>query len=223
MKKFDELNYYEILKIPLNSSYFEIKQAYNDALSLYDPDSVLTYSLFSREERDEILKKVHDAFSTLIDENKRAAYDQMLVDSGQIEAPISFGVKQYRSSLRFSHRTTADENHLHSRIKEKISAEDIQNLLKEIFSKDLLSGNDLKKFREALGVDILEIHSVTKISVSVLNAIEENRFDRLPPDIYLKNFLKSYAEILQLDPLQVIDGYFKTISLSRPADDSSSN
>ena len=218
MKKFDELNYYEILKIPMNSSYFEIKQAYKDALSLYDQDSVLTYSLFTREERGEILKKINDAHSTLIDEEKRSAYDRMLVDSGQVKAPISFRNKQYRSSLRSSGRTTADEDILLSKVKEKISTESIQNMSKEIISKELLSGNDLKKFRETLGIDIMEIHSITKISISVLNAIEENRFDRLPPDIYLKNFLKSYAKILRLDSQKVVDGYFKTISLSHPAD-----
>jgi DnaJ-class molecular chaperone len=223
MKKFDELNYYEILKIPINSSYFEIKKAYKDALSLYDEDSVITYSLFSRDERDEILKKIEDAFSTLIHENKRAAYDQMLVDSGQIKALISSREKQYQFSIRSSDRTMVDENHLHSRVKEKIDAEDVQNLLNEIFSKGLLSGNDLKKFREAVGVDIREIHSLTKISISVLNAIEENRFERLPPVTYLKNFLKSYAKILQLDPQKVVDGYLKTISLSHPDDNSDSN
>ncbi len=218
MKKFDELNYYEILKIPMNSSYFQIKQAYKDALSLYDQDSVPTYSLFTRAERDEILKKINDAHSTLIDDNKKAAYDRMLVDSGQAEAPISFRTKQYRSALRSSGRSIADEDRLQSKVKEKVSMESIQNLSKEIFSKKRLSGNDLRQFREAIGVDILEIYSITKISISVLNAIEENRFDRLPPDIYLKNFLTSYAKILRLDPQKVVDGYFKTISLSHPAD-----
>jgi DnaJ-class molecular chaperone len=219
MKKLDGLNYYEILKIPKNSSYFEIKQAYKDALLLYDEDSVLTYSLFSTDERDEILKKIEDAFATLIDENKKAAYDQMLVDSGQMKASMSSNEKQYQSSLRSSDRMTVDENHLHSRVREKISTEDVQNLANEIFAKGLLSGNELKKFREAVGVDIREIHSITKISVSVLDAIEEDRFGRLPPSIYLKNFLKSYAKILELDPQKVVDGYLKTISLSHPADD----
>ena len=223
MKKFDEQNYYEILKIPLTSSYFEIRQAYKDALSLYHEDSVLTYSLFSTEERDEILKIIEDAFSTLIDENKRAVYDRMLIDSGQIKAMSPSSETQYQSSLRFLSRTMADENHLLSRIKEKISTEVTQNLSNEMFCKGLLSGNELKKYREALGVDIREIHSITKISISVLNAIEDNRLNRLPPAIYLKNFLKSYAKILQLDPQKVIDGYFKTISLSRPSDDSDSN
>ena len=223
MKKFDEQNYYEILKIPVNSSYFEIRQAYKDALSLYHEDSVLTYSLFSTEERNEIFKIIEDAFSTLIDDNKRAAYDRMLIDSGQINAMSPSGENHYQSPQRFPPRTMVDENHFLSRIKEKISTEDTQNLSNEIFSKGLLSGNELKTFREALGVDIREIHAITKISVSVLNAIEDNRFGELPPATYLKNFLRSYAKILQLDPKKVIDGYFKTMSLSHPADDSNSN
>jgi DnaJ-class molecular chaperone len=218
MKKFDELNYYEILKIPMNSSYFEIKQAHKDALTLYDQNSVLTYSLFTREERDEILKKINLAHSTLIDDHKRAAYDRMLVDSGQVNAPISFRTKQYRASLLSSGRDMADKERMQSKVKEKIDMESIQNLSKALFSKEVLSGNDLKKFREALGVDIMEIHSNTKISMSVLCAIEENRFDRLPPDTYLKNFLKSYAKMLHLDPQKIVDGYFKAISLSHPAD-----
>jgi len=45
-------------------------------------------------------------------------------------------------------------------------------------------------------------------------AIEESRFEELPPETYLKSFLRSYAKILQIDPQKVIDGYLKTISLA---------
>jgi DnaJ-class molecular chaperone len=87
MKKFDGLNYYEILKIPMTSSYLEIKRAYKDALSLYSEDSIVTYSLFSKEEREKIKDDIENAFSTLTNDQKRAAYDQMLVDSGQVRPP----------------------------------------------------------------------------------------------------------------------------------------
>ena len=43
MKNFDGLNYYEILKIPANSPSFEIKRAYEDALSIYNENSLVTY------------------------------------------------------------------------------------------------------------------------------------------------------------------------------------
>ena len=100
MKNFEGLNYYEILKIPSNSSSFEIKRAYQDALSIYNEDSLVTYSLFSKEERNNILKTVKEAYSTLIDENKRAAYDTILLDSGQIEVSMA-SIQNQRKPLEF--------------------------------------------------------------------------------------------------------------------------
>jgi cytoskeletal protein RodZ len=42
--------------------------------------------------------------------------------------------------------------------------------------------------------------------------MEENRIESLPPKLYLKNFLRHYAEIVQIDSQKVIDGYLKHIS-----------
>ena len=80
MNKFEELNYYEILEIPLNASSFEIRRAYRNAVEVYSDHSLLTYSLFSAEERVNILKKLEDAYNTLIDRAKRIAYDASLSD-----------------------------------------------------------------------------------------------------------------------------------------------
>lgn len=219
MKKFDGLNFYEILKIPMTSSYFEIKRAYKDALSLYNEDSIVTYSLFSKEERDKIIEDIENAFSTLTDDQKRTAYNQMLVDSGQVETLIPSREKQYTSPSLSTTNTSVKENQLYSRIKEKLLSEDVKTLSDEILLKERLSGDDLKKLRKAVGIKIKEIQYITKIRTSVLMAIEENRFEDLPPDTYLKSFLKSYAKILQIDPKKVIEGYFKTISLSQKTND----
>jgi hypothetical protein len=80
MNKFEELNYYEILEIPVNASSFEIRRAYRNAVEVYNDHSLLTYSLFSAEERVNILKKLEDAYNTLIDRTKRTAYDASLSD-----------------------------------------------------------------------------------------------------------------------------------------------
>jgi hypothetical protein len=220
MKKFDGLNYYEILKIPITSSFFEIKRAYKDALSLYNEDSIVTYSLFSKEERDKIIDDIQIAFSTLTDDRKRAAYDQMLVDSGQMETLIPSKEKQYVSSPLSPTHTHVNENQLYTRVKEKLLMKGVKALLDEILLKERLSGDDLKKLRKSVGVNISEIQYITKISASVLMAIEENRFKELPPDTYLKGFLSSYAKVLQIDPQKVIDGYLKTIALDKTTNDS---
>jgi len=219
MKKFDGLNYYEILKIPMTSSYFEIKRAYKDTLSLYNEDSIVTYSLFSNEERDKIIEEIQNAFSTLTNDQKRATYDQMLVDSGQVETSIPSREKQYTSTPLSSTHTSVNESHLYSRVKEKLLMEDVKTLSDEILLKERLSGDDLKKLRKAVDVKIQEIQHITKIRTSVLKAIEENRFEELPPDTYLRSFLRSYAKILQINPQKVIDGYSKTISLDKETND----
>ena len=78
MKKFDELNYYELLEISYSASASEVEIAYKNALSMYNEDSLLTYSLFVNDERERILKKIEKAYYTLIDDSRRKAYNATL-------------------------------------------------------------------------------------------------------------------------------------------------
>lgn len=211
MKNLDGLTYYEILKIPANSSSFEIKRAYKDVLSMYNEDSLVTYSLFSNEERDKILKTIKKAFLTLIDENKRTEYDSILCNSGQIKVSITSIENQEKPPRAHAYHMTNNDDSA-ERVKKKLRNKELETLCNEIFSKDLISGDDLKKMRKAAGIELSEINAVTKISVSVLKSMEENRIESLPPGLYLKNFLKLYAETLQIDPQKVIGGYLKHIS-----------
>ena len=211
MKSFDELNYYEILKIPVNSPSFEIKRAYKDALAIYDENSLATYNLFSNDERGKMLEVIEEAFLTLIDERKRAAYDRMLTDSGQVDAAI-IARKNQKEPTSFLHtHTVVEKESLAKRVRKKSREEEVKKLINEILAKDLIAGNDLKKLRKTIGVEISEINAVTKISVSILKSIEENQFENLPPKLYLLNFLKFYAEILQIDSQRIVDGYLKNI------------
>ena len=211
MKNLDGLTYYEILKIPENSSSFEIKRAYKEVLSMYNEDSLVTYSLFSNEERDKILKTIKEAFLTLTDENKRTAYDTTLLDSQQIKVSITSIENQEKPPHAHTCNMT-DNDDSAERAKKKLRKKELETLCNEIFSQDLISGDDLKKMRETAGIELSEINAVTKISVSVLKSMEENRFESLPPSLYLKNFLRLYVETLQIDPQKIIDGYLKHIS-----------
>lgn len=80
MKNFEELNFYEILEISVDASPFKIRRAYKNALEVYGKTSLLTYSLFSEDERVTILKRIEDAYNTLIDRTKRTAYNASLSD-----------------------------------------------------------------------------------------------------------------------------------------------
>jgi len=99
-----------------------------------------------------------------------------------------------------------------ARIKKKIQEKKAGDLVTTMLKRDHISGKDLRNLRESLGIELEEIFQATKISPTALAAIEKDDVVNLPPKIYLISFLKSYAEALQLDPKQVVDGYIKNIS-----------
>lgn len=50
-KDFNQLNYYEMLDLQPNAVPYEIRHAYNAAMQLYQPGSLVSYSFFSEKER----------------------------------------------------------------------------------------------------------------------------------------------------------------------------
>lgn len=80
-----------------------------------------------------------------------------------------------------------------------------------MFKAEIISGKDLKDLRESLGLELDDVHRFTKVSPTVLEAIEKDDIAHLPPLIYLKSFLKSYAEVLQIDTNIIVEGYLANI------------
>ncbi len=68
-------------------------------------------------------------------------------------------------------------------------------------------GELLRKTREAKGLSLAQVEEVTRIHSAYLQALEEEAYDRLPPLVYVKGFLKNYALYLDLDPQQVFALY----------------
>lgn len=215
MNRFEELNLYEILGIPLNASYFEIRQAYKEELSIYDEDSVISYSFFSDDERAEILKKIEEAFLTLMDEIKRGEYDRALVDAGIADVSILSKKGQKKPIPLFQMGRPAEYNALVKRVKKRVEEKDVTAISTEILSKEVISGNDLKRLRESIGITLEEVFEVARIRKSFLRAIEEDQFEELPPMVYLKSFLKSYAELLQVDVQKIVEGYIKNVTFDQ--------
>jgi len=60
-------------------------------------------------------------------------------------------------------------------------------------------GKILKKEREMRNISLEKIYSFTKIKEHHLEAIEEDRYELLPPPLYVKGYLKIYAKYLSLD------------------------
>jgi DnaJ-class molecular chaperone len=212
IKKFKDLNYYELFRISYNASSFEIRQAYKHILAIYEENSLATYSLFTEDEQKLILSKIEDAFLTLIDNKKRKVYDNNLVNTGEAPDKILTDREKKKAIPIFHTSKARANNNSSARIKKKIQEKKAGDLATTMLKREQISGKDLRNLRESLGIELEEIFQATKISPTALAAIEKDDVGNLPPKIYLISFLKSYAEALQLDPKQVVDGYIKNIS-----------
>ncbi len=68
-------------------------------------------------------------------------------------------------------------------------------------------GQKLKEAREERGLSLKAISEQTKIRIRYLQAIENGDFDVIPGKVYAKGFLKAYALIVGLDPIEIITQY----------------
>lgn len=70
-------------------------------------------------------------------------------------------------------------------------------------------GYVLKQIRKKKGIHLYEVALETKIRIELLNNIELENFDGLPPEPYLKGHISNYASYLLLNPKKVADDYIK--------------
>jgi cytoskeleton protein RodZ len=68
-------------------------------------------------------------------------------------------------------------------------------------------GETLREARMRRRIDIAEVESATKIRAKYLRALENEDWDLLPGRTYVKTFLRSYAEYLELDGRRLVDEY----------------
>lgn len=68
-------------------------------------------------------------------------------------------------------------------------------------------GNTLREARLRRGLDILDCEADTKIRAKYLRAMEEEQFDLMPSPTYVRGFLRTYSEFLDLDGQLVLDEY----------------
>ena len=65
-------------------------------------------------------------------------------------------------------------------------------------------------------IDITEVETRTKIRAKYLRALENEEWDLLPGEIYVKSFLRTYGDYLGLDTRQLIDDFKRRYE--RPSD-----
>jgi len=76
-------------------------------------------------------------------------------------------------------------------------------------------GRLLKRSREERHIGLDEAYRATMIRRHILEALENDRWDELPPEVFVKGFLKTYAGFLGLDKERVIELYEEVSSVEK--------
>jgi len=76
--------------------------------------------------------------------------------------------------------------------------------------EDISCGAYLKNVREQKGITLEKASQDSKIVRTLLEAIEQDNYQELPPPVYLKGMIKKYAHYLHLDEEKILDFYQKS-------------
>jgi hypothetical protein len=161
-----------------------------------------------------MLRRIKEAYNTLIAEESRRLYDATLAVS-RGEASSQQGHEKAEEA-----ESTDPEQKM-----EESPPSDFPRLIKgaqvsdapkprstlRLGIKEEASGDFLRRARESADLDLRTISEETKIGVTMLGYIEEERLDLLPAPIYLKNFVSQYANCLGLDQEKVARSYLSRV------------
>ncbi len=75
-------------------------------------------------------------------------------------------------------------------------------------------GTLLKEARESRGLTLVEIAAMTRIPRTILLHLEQDRFDEMKADVFVRGHLRNYARELGLDSEILVRGYERAAGLA---------
>ncbi|HKE17828.1 MAG TPA: helix-turn-helix domain-containing protein [Kofleriaceae bacterium] len=187
-------NHYQLLEVAPTASDEEIRRAHRRVRQMYGRDSVAVSGLYTRDGLDALQLRFDEAYATLMDGQRRKAYDQRLFPDG---VPSAGQVGRAGNRRRAT------------------SPDPARGPAPSIPPDADWSGRLLREVREALGIELREISERTKVGIGYLSAIEEEVFEKLPAPVYVRGFLVEYVKMLGVDLPRVLETYFQRFLASR--------
>lgn len=185
------MNLYETLGLGRTAADDEIRRAYKRQREIFRPGSFPVVSVVSDDAMREEQSRIEEAYDTLLDPNKRRAYD---LSTFPAEMPSADEGVSRPDDARLAELAM-------------LQAE----LAREINGETEFTGALLRKVRESQGIELADIAQRTKISSAHLAAIEDERAKDLPAPVYVQGFVQEIAKFLKLDPTQVARTYVRRL------------
>lgn len=203
--------YYDVLELTVDATPQEIRSAYLRLKSSYGKDNIANYSIYSREETEQLLQKIEEAYLILSNPERRRAYDvshhgQLGIadpqfDSAEIPSPVMPSI-QSPSPVALSATVSNNSSDSFLQSNHEPSQE--------------WSGADIRRARESRRITLEDLADYTRISKSYLMAIEEEAFQRLPAVVYVRGFLQQISRRLKLPTETVVQKYIERLKAGRP-------
>jgi flagellar biosynthesis protein FlhG len=180
---------YDLLGVAPTASFEDIRRANRRVREIYGHESVVVSGLYTREQLDDLHRRLDEAYGILMDAPRRKAYDHELFPDG-VPSQAILG-----DPAAIADRVRRPPTELPP--------------MPEVSTETEYTGPLLKQIRESQGIDLREISERTKIGMTYLGAIESETFKKLPAVVYVRGFLVEYAKILGIDPERVLATYLE--------------
>jgi hypothetical protein len=213
-------NYYDILEVSAEAPHHEIVKAYHRAKATYSLESPALYSMFTREEADELRLMIEEAFQVLGNEAKRRQYDEKLstpsenadslpdfpppkeVEVMQLRKPESGEVSIKRTD--FDKNAPIPEGFKRSRLSVYEIKPDVEEEIKTCKEYD---GGMLRKIRLYKNINLDQMAKETRISRTYIAAVESNDYEALPAPVFVRGFIIQISRVLGLEEETVSASY----------------
>ena len=199
-----EQTHYEVLETDPAATDEEIRRAFRRVREVYGAESLVVCGLYDRERLHALHLQLDSSYDVLMDAAARKRYDQKLFPNGlpprRRPPPPVVGLSTI---------VPVEPD------KEVATEPPVLPPLPEIGPETAISGALLRQLRESRGIDLHMISERTKIGVSHLRSIENERFDVMPAPVYVRGFLVEYAKFLRIDVAHVLATYFERYRAAR--------
>jgi DnaJ-class molecular chaperone len=218
MKQLQDQDHYEVLDVSPSATPEEIERAYRLATATYTDRSLACYSIYDDREVEALRDRIETAFKVLGDADARDAYDRAIGGTAGAEAIDAAGEPRVPMGGvdpdRWREVPLAAPG---ARVDLPAASEAFRELEADVEEDEggEFDGGTLRRARLRRGIELETISDVTKVSISNLRHIEEERFTELPATVYVRGFLKAYASTIGLDPQRVATSYIERFEQGR--------
>jgi flagellar biosynthesis protein FlhG len=180
-------NLYELLEIYPGASEEEVRRAFKQVKEYFGSDGLAVSGICTDSEREHYQHLAKQAHEILIDRSKRREYDRAVFPDGFPTAPPRI----------------EDGEIVPGRV---VTPHDTLPKV-EIRDDQMVNGAFLAEIRKERNIELIDISNRARISIAYLKAIEEERFDDLPPPVYVRGFIIEYARYLKIDPDRAVSDF----------------